>query len=65
MKCVPEICVCYLENILPKYSAKYVSINQSVRVKTNLELLKLSTLWKLIKLTGNGMFCSWYGAETT
>lgn len=65
MKCVPEICACYLDNILPKYSAKYVGISQSVRVKTNLEFLKVSTLWKLVKLRENGMFYSWYGTETT
>lgn len=65
MNCVPKSWVCYLDKILQKYSAKYVSINHSVKVKTNLELLKFSTSQKLTKLTENGMACSWCGTETT
>jgi len=41
MNSVAKSRACYSDNILPKYSVKYVHINQSVKVKTNSELLKL------------------------
>lgn len=47
MNCFPEICVCYSENILPKYSAKYVNINQSVRVKKKIGIAKTQYIMEI------------------